>query len=249
MSSQPMRATTTVQIPTSIPPPPVSQASATVTLKRPYSDGPSWDHANMTKRRQTSIAHDAHSPSLLRKESSLGDTLASPWTPAINRPGNRSQSRTPNLTRMSSGTPHDDLHDLPIQTHSPVNDIDEPPPRRELPKSITRHISQPSSQTEDSNSRSASESSKKAVVAEIEVQTEEPFVAPEEALFAGMGLFQELSTLKDKMIKECLNMTKLVGGSSSGSDEAEARLVARYAIEFQSRFVGICARHTGPYLT
>ncbi|CAK7222968.1 hypothetical protein SCUCBS95973_005015 [Sporothrix curviconia] len=243
LSSQPMRAATSWFIPTAMP------------LKRPHSENPpDAERSDRMKRRQTSIAHDAHSPSLLRRESSQDDTLASPWTPAIKCTGGRPQSQTPRLTRLSSGPPHHRFRDFPMQANanSPANEeVDEPPPRRELPQSITRHISLPSSQAEGTNSRSASGGSRRiaVAVAEMEVQTEEPFVEPEDALFAGMDLFHELLALKDKMIKECLNMTLLLGGRANGaSDEAEARLAARYAIEFQSRSVEIFAQHANSYL-
>ncbi|CAK7265500.1 hypothetical protein SEPCBS119000_001543 [Sporothrix epigloea] len=185
--------------------------------------------------------------SLLRRESSLGDALTFPSTPAMYRTGVWSQSQTPLETRQGSGTPYDHYKATPVHSISATDNLDEPPPRRELPQSITRHISQPSSQTGVLASRT-SEPTRKVAVAEVEVQTEQPFVEPKEALLAGMGLFQELSTLKDSLIKECLSMTKLLGGDNETLGQAEARLAARYAIEFQSRFVEICGRHAQTYL-
>ena len=248
LTSQSMRPTTVMANSTAMHVPQVSQPFPTGSVKRLYSENPpDTEHADRMKRRQMSTSHDAHSPSLLRRESSLDDTLASPWTPAINRSASWSHRRTPNSTRLSSGPPrqHLHLHNSNLPACLPANDVDEPPPRRQLPAAITRHISQPSSQVDETSSRSASSSSRKVAVAEVEVQTERPFVEPEVALFSGMGLFQELSVLKDTMIKECLNMTKSLGGNKGGSSgEAEARLAARYAIDFQSRFIEICAQHT-----
>ncbi|CAK7568377.1 MAG: hypothetical protein SEPTF4163_006365 [Sporothrix epigloea] len=206
------------------------------------------DHGDRTKWRQTSMAHDASSRSLLRRESLLGDTFALPLTPATHHAGSRFRNQTPNLVRQGSGTPYDRREASPTHSLLTVNNVDEPPPRRELPQSITRHISQPSSQTGGFTRRSSGGPFRTIAVAEVEVQTEGPFVEPKDALLAGMGLFQELSTLKDNMVKECLNMTKLLGGNNDSIGQAEARLAARYAVEFQSRFVEICGRHAHTYL-
>ncbi|CAK7200790.1 hypothetical protein SEUCBS139899_003489 [Sporothrix eucalyptigena] len=242
--------TTTSTVPTALPAAHWSQSTSKSSLKRTYSEvPPDIEHADRHKRRQTSMAHDVHSPSLLRRDSSSADMLASPWTPSVNRAVNRSQSWSSNMTRLESRSPYEHRPASPIQTTLPVNDVEEPPPRRELPQSVTRHISQPSSQTEGSNNRSANSLIRKAAVAEIEVQTEAAFVEPETALFAGMSLFQELLGLKDRLIKECMTMITMLGGGNGDTDKAEARLAARYAIEFQTQFVSICSHHAYSYLS
>lgn len=78
---------------------------------------------------------------------------------------------------------------------------------------------------------------------EIEVQTEVPFIAPEVAFFAGMEAFQDLSRLKDQMLKECMDATRRLG--EGGYVEEEARLIACYAIQFRSRFLEICSEKAG----
>ncbi|KJR80915.1 uncharacterized protein SPSK_05243 [Sporothrix schenckii 1099-18] len=191
-------------------------------LKRTYSDAPpDLANANRMKRRQTSVASQTTcSPSLLRRESSAADVPMQDarQPPPVNVPASRSLSRTSQWTAS--------------------NDVDEPPPRRELPQSVTRHLSRTPSQ----DTRSASAHGRRGATADTEVQTAAPFVEPEVALLAGMDLFQELANLKDGMLKECLSMTKALGADDH--DEAEARLVARYAIEFQTRFTEICTQRT-----
>ncbi|KIH88216.1 hypothetical protein SPBR_07168 [Sporothrix brasiliensis 5110] len=194
-------------------------------LKRTYSDAPpDLANASRMKRRQTSVASQTTcSPSLLRRESSAADVPMQDarQPPPVNVPASRSLSRTPQL--MAS------------------NDVDEPPPRRELPQSVTRHLSRTPSQ----DTRSASAHGRRGATTDTEVQTAAPFVEPEVALLAGMDLFQELANLKDGMLKECLSMTKALGADDH--DEAEARLVARYAIEFHTRFTEICTQRTNSF--
>lgn len=225
----------------------LSAGTSTTSLKRTYSEAPPGpESASRMKRRQTAMAvQDAFSPSLLQRESSSADIQLSPWPPPpANRTASRSLSRTPNMIRLgSSSAPYERerLLNSPVQTPVTPNDVDEPPPRRELPLAITRHLSQTPSQ----DARSASAHARRAAMADTEVQTVVPFVEPEAALLAGMNLFQELADLKNGMLKECLGVTKALG--AGGNDEAEARLVARYAIEFQARFTEICARQENPY--
>lgn len=231
---------------TAMPAPRQPPAASTSLLKRTYSEGPNRpERIIRRKRRQTSMAHDAHSPSLLRRGSSSTDLLATrPAHPAHSAPGSRCPLRNP--TR--GGNALEGLLQDPVRAPSPLDTVDEPPPRRELPQSITRHLAP--SRTDGNNSqnrpgperlsRSTSGKIEKAATTEMEVQTDEQFVEPETALFAGMELFQELAGLKDRMLQECLRTTRLLGGT--GGDEAEARLVARYALDFQTRFTAICAQ-------
>ena len=224
----------------------LSVGTPTISLKRTHSEAPPGpESANRMKRHQTFMAvQDIRSPSLLRRESSSADIQTSPWPPPANGTASRSLSRTPNMARLgSSSTPYepDRLLDSPVQAPVTPNDVDEPPPRRELPQSVTRHLSQTPSQ----DTRSASTHARRVAMTDTEVQTTVPFVEPEAALLAGMNLFQELADLKDSMLKECLGVTKALG--AGGNNEAEARLVARYAIEFQARFTEICGRPVNPY--
>ena len=80
----------------------------------------------------------------------------------------------------------------------------------------------------------------------MEVQTEEQFVEPEVAFFAGMELLQDLSTLKDQMLKECMDATRRLG--EGGFVEEEARLIAYYAIEFRARFLETCSQKAELFL-
>lgn len=251
LSGQPLvRATSTTG--TNMPAPRLSAGPPTTSLKRTYSEAPvDLAATDRVKRRQTLMtARDARPPSLLRRESSSADIQDSPWPPPA-RNISRSLSRTPNMTRLSSAgasTLYERDREIDSPVHTPVNlspDTDEPPPRRELPRSVTRHLSRTPSRDVGAASGNANANGPGATTAETEVQTTAPFVDPEVAFMAGMNLFQELVELKDGMIRECMSVTRALG--ATGNDEAEARLVARYAIEFQERFTDICTTQANTF--
>ncbi len=87
--------------------------------------------------------------------------------------------------------------------------------------------------------------SRKIAVTESEMQTEAPFVEAEWALFAGMQLFHELTDLRDQALKECIGATRK--HCADGDDEAEARIVARYAIEFGAQFMQRCEQQVAMF--
>ncbi|KAL1898613.1 hypothetical protein Sste5346_003517 [Sporothrix stenoceras] len=243
LSGQPLaRSTSTTAI--TMPAPRLSVAPSTTSLKRTHSEAP-LDRAvtDRTKRRQTSMTPQyARSPSLLRRDSSSAD-MDTPWPPPA-RNISRSLSRTPNTPKLGSASTLYERYgetDSPVRTPVGLIDPDEPPPRRELPQSVTRHLSR----TPSRDARPASANGPGAATAETEAQTTAPYIEPEVAFVAGMNLFLELVELKDSMIRECMSVMTVLG--ANGNDEAEARLVARYAIEFQARFTDICMRQTNSF--
>ncbi|OAA61091.1 hypothetical protein SPI_05115 [Niveomyces insectorum RCEF 264] len=224
-------------------------------LKRTISESPSHlTNDDRTKRRAgAAAAVDTGSVTdRLRRESSSADADAGLWSQLVSR-RSKSVSQAHGQIAHSSRLADASLERQQVASTTQTDGATEqPPPRRDLPPAITRHMSQtpsqmdgnedalgPSQQQNNVRGNNGELASARRASAEMGVQTDTVYIEPERALVAGMSLFQKLAELKNQLVDECLQAAQDLELKST-KDEDEARLAAHYALEFGNRFVEIC---------
>ncbi|EPE10403.1 hypothetical protein F503_05498 [Ophiostoma piceae UAMH 11346] len=176
------------------------------------------NHGDVRKRRRSAAMQDEAVPGQARRESSSMDPAASLWSNLIN------DEMALELQEARESPRRDESYHLLFKDTYPEHQA----------ALMSRLESQAPHALPDSTP------AKQSRVADMEAQTEEQFVEPEAAFFAGMELLQDLSILKDQMLKECMDATRRLG--EGGFVEEEARLIAYYAIEFKTRFLETCSQ-------